>query len=69
MTTASTARTDDRLLEGKVALITGSASGQGRAAALRFARHGAAIAIVDIADDGSAETARQVEAARRRRPR
>ena len=45
-----------------MALITGSASGQGRAAALRFARHGAAIAIVDIADDGSAETARQVEA-------
>jgi NAD(P)-dependent dehydrogenase (short-subunit alcohol dehydrogenase family) len=62
MTTASTARSDDRLLDGKVALITGSASGQGRAAALRFARHGAAIAIVDIADDGSAETARQVEA-------
>jgi NAD(P)-dependent dehydrogenase (short-subunit alcohol dehydrogenase family) len=44
-----------------VALITGSASGQGRAAALRFAAHGAAIAIVDIDDEGSAETARRVE--------
>ncbi len=54
---------DDRLLEGKVALITGSASGQGRAAALRFAQHGAAIAVVDIDDGGSAETVRRVEAA------
>src|SRR5262245_18588497 len=54
---------DDRLLEGKVALITGSASGQGRAAAIRFAEHGAAIAVVDINDEGSAETVRQVEAA------
>lgn len=62
MTPQSGARSDDRLLDGRVALITGSASGQGRAAALRFASHGAAIAIVDIADDGSAETARQVEA-------
>ena len=62
MTTETTARRDDRLLEGRVALITGSASGQGRAAALRFATHGAAIAIVDIDGAGSAETARQVEA-------
>lgn len=54
---------DDRLLEGRVALITGSASGQGRAAALRFAAHGAAVAIVDIDAEGSAETARRVEAA------
>jgi NAD(P)-dependent dehydrogenase (short-subunit alcohol dehydrogenase family) len=51
------------LLEGKVALITGSASGQGRAAALRFAEHGAAIAVIDIDDDGAAETVRRVEAA------
>lgn len=54
---------DDRLLEGKVALITGSASGQGRAAAERFAAHGASIAVVDIANEGSAETVRRVEAA------
>jgi NAD(P)-dependent dehydrogenase (short-subunit alcohol dehydrogenase family) len=53
---------DDRLLEGRVALITGSASGQGRAAAERLAAHGAAIAVVDIADEGSAETVRRVEA-------
>ena len=54
---------DERLLEGKVALITGSASGQGRAAAERFGRHGAAIAVVDIDDEGSAETVRRVEGA------
>ncbi len=53
---------DGRLLEGKVALITGSASGQGRAAAERFGRHGAAIAVVDVNDEGSAETVRRVEA-------
>jgi NAD(P)-dependent dehydrogenase (short-subunit alcohol dehydrogenase family) len=52
---------DDRLLDGRVALITGSASGQGRASAERFAAHGAAIAVVDIDDDGSAETVRRVE--------
>ncbi len=50
-------------LEGRVALITGAASGQGREAAIRFAADGAAIAIADIDERGSAETVRQVEAA------
>jgi NAD(P)-dependent dehydrogenase (short-subunit alcohol dehydrogenase family) len=44
------------LLEGRVALITGAASGQGRAASLLFAEHGARIAVIDIDDPGAAET-------------
>jgi NAD(P)-dependent dehydrogenase (short-subunit alcohol dehydrogenase family) len=52
---------EDALLAGKVALITGAASGQGRAASLLFARHGARIVVVDINDDGSDETVRLVK--------
>jgi 3-oxoacyl-[acyl-carrier protein] reductase len=50
-------------LAGKVALITGSASGQGRAAAQLFAEHGASIVVVDIDDDGARETVACIEAA------
>ena len=35
-------------LEGKVAIITGAASGIGRAAAIRFAEEGAAIVLADV---------------------
>ncbi len=52
-----------RLLDGKVALITGSASGQGRAASVLFAEHGARIAVADVNDDGARETVDLVEQA------
>lgn len=42
----------ERLLEGRVALITGAASGQGRSAAELFAAEGASIVAVDLNDDG-----------------
>jgi NAD(P)-dependent dehydrogenase (short-subunit alcohol dehydrogenase family) len=49
------------MLDGRVALITGAASGQGRAAAVLFASHGASIAVVDINDEGAGETVALVE--------
>jgi len=48
--------------EGKVALLTGAASGVGRASAERFAEEGAAIFGVDVDDDGLKETAARVAA-------
>jgi NAD(P)-dependent dehydrogenase (short-subunit alcohol dehydrogenase family) len=47
-------------LDGKVALITGTAAGIGRATALRFAAEGARIVGVDLTDDANAETAAMV---------
>jgi 3-oxoacyl-[acyl-carrier protein] reductase len=49
------------LLDDRVALITGSGSGQGRAAALLFAEQGARVAVIDIDDAGASETVRTVE--------
>ena len=39
-------------LDGKVAVITGAASGMGRATALRFAGEGAALVIADLNREG-----------------
>jgi NAD(P)-dependent dehydrogenase (short-subunit alcohol dehydrogenase family) len=47
-------------LDGKVALITGAGSGIGRGTAVRLARDGAAICIVDIDEAGASETASSV---------
>jgi NAD(P)-dependent dehydrogenase (short-subunit alcohol dehydrogenase family) len=49
-------------LAGKVALITGSGSGQGRAAAVLFAREGARVVVSDVNVAGGEET---VELARK----
>lgn len=48
-------------LESKLALITGAASGIGRATAVSLARRGAVLALVDVNAEGLAETARLVE--------
>lgn len=50
-------------LQGKVALITGTADGQGRAAALAFAREGAKIVGCDLKADLAAETVEMVRRA------
>ena len=50
-------------LAGKVALITGTAGGQGRAAALLFAREGATIVGCDLKEEEAQETVAMVAAA------
>lgn len=44
---------------GKVALVTGGASGMGRVAALRLANQGAKVAIVDLNDKALSETSEE----------
>lgn len=58
-------RQADRALRlgGKVAAITGTAGGIGRAAALRFAEEGAAVVCGDVLDAANADTVAQVVAA------
>jgi NAD(P)-dependent dehydrogenase (short-subunit alcohol dehydrogenase family) len=47
-------------LKGKVALITGGGSGQGRTAAMLFAREGARIALSDVLEEGGTQTQHMV---------
>ncbi len=47
-------------LKDKVALITGSASGMGQAAAGLFAREGASVIVTDIAVDAGEQTAQRI---------
>jgi NAD(P)-dependent dehydrogenase (short-subunit alcohol dehydrogenase family) len=53
----------ERLLEGKVALVTGSGRGLGRACARVFSREGARVAVVDFDRAGGEETVRLIEEA------
>lgn len=48
------------LIEGKVGIITGAASGMGRAASSLFAREGARVVCADVNEAGAAETAKAV---------
>ena len=51
-----------RNLRGKKALITGGASGLGRAIALKLAAAGSDVYLLDIDADGAARVAREAEA-------
>jgi len=48
-------------LEQKIALITGGATGIGRAIALRFAQEGARVVVADINDNGGQATAAEAQ--------
>ncbi|MFC1992392.1 SDR family oxidoreductase [Chloroflexota bacterium] len=50
-------------LENKVALVTGASSGIGRASALKFAREGAKVVIVDVLAEAGEETVNMIKKA------
>jgi NAD(P)-dependent dehydrogenase (short-subunit alcohol dehydrogenase family) len=50
-------------MDGKVALVTGGATGIGRASAVAFARAGARVVVADVNDDDGARTVGLVEKA------
>jgi 3-oxoacyl-[acyl-carrier protein] reductase len=56
-----------KLLEGKVAIVTGAARGIGEAIALKFAEHGAHVAFTYVSDSSApkaSSTRREIESTR-----
>jgi len=49
-------------IQGKIAVVTGAASGIGRATAVELAREGASLVLADLSDDGLKEAASEIEA-------
>jgi 3alpha(or 20beta)-hydroxysteroid dehydrogenase len=54
------AKVGNASLEGKVAIITGAARGQGYSEAALFAAEGATVVLVDVLDDLGSEAAREI---------
>jgi NAD(P)-dependent dehydrogenase (short-subunit alcohol dehydrogenase family) len=52
-------------VDGKVAIVTGAASGIGRATALALAREGARVALADVDDAGGSDASEETQRARR----
>ena len=52
--------------EDRAALVTGGASGIGRAVGVRLASEGADVTVADINEENGRETCREIEAARGR---
>src|SRR5437588_6178967 len=50
-------------IDGKVAVITGAASGMGKATAIRFAKEGAAVVVTDLNSQGGELTVSECAAA------
>lgn len=52
--------TNIRMLEGKVAIVTGAGGGLGRCHALELARHGAKVVVNDLCEDGASAVAQEI---------
>src|SRR6185437_8055582 len=48
-------------LEGKIAIVTGSGSGIGRAVASRFAAEGACVVVTDVRGDAAGQTTDEIQ--------
>jgi len=49
------------MLKGRVSIVTGSASGIGRAAAIMFSRNGSSVVVADVDEDGGRHTVSEIE--------